>query len=94
MIATAVERPDISGTFNAAAPAQLRSTDFTSAVAAYAGVPFWLPSLPPSLLSLAFGPRWSLLQTGVRLNMEKWMSVTSKDFFKFSSPQDIIRDLA
>jgi len=93
MIVRAVEDDTISGTYNAAAPGQLRSCDFTRAVAAASGVPYWLPSVPAVLPATILGERWSLLSSGVRMDTTRWQQATSDDFFTYPTAKDIIKNL-
>jgi uncharacterized protein len=83
---------NIHGAYNAVAPQIITSRQFTEALAASLGKPFFLPAIPAALLRLVMGESASALTGGVKVSPRK---ISEAGFeFKFKDIQEALADLA
>ncbi|MBN1950322.1 MAG: TIGR01777 family oxidoreductase [Bacteroidales bacterium] len=67
----AISDEEMTGAYNAVAPAPLTNREFTRQMAKKLRKPFWLPNIPAVVLRLVFGEMADVLLKGSRISAEK-----------------------
>jgi uncharacterized protein len=87
----AIEDTEMSGAYNAIAPAHQTNRDFTKTLARILNKPFWFPNIPGIVMKIMLGEMSAILLKGSRVSSEKIIHAGYQ--FKFPDLESALVDL-